>query len=210
VYEAHARIALQQHDIGEFNQCLTQLLALYAQNFSCDNEAEFASYHILYLLFIRVKYSHYNSDLASLLATMSSGLRKKTCVRHALAVRHAVEQGFYMSFYRLFDCAPNLGGCFMSLMIDFVRHETLKVAFLAFRTTIPLSTLATKFMRLDLENNVQDNLIWDKWILKNAAISMAPDSAVNTKESMSAFSGKFDWLVLGGDSVQRIDANDDF
>ncbi len=209
VYETHARIALQQHDIGEFNQCLTQLLALYGQNFCRTNEPEFASYHVLYLLFIRVKYSHCNSDLASVLANMSPKLRKNTSVKHALAVRYSIEHGMFVNFYRLLKYAPNLSSCFMNLMIDFVRHETLKVAFLSFRKTIPLDALSSRFMHLDLENSSEDKIVWNQWILKNEAVSIGDSLVVNTKESMSSFSGKFEWPVLGGDNVQRVEANND-
>jgi hypothetical protein len=50
-YEEHARIALQVGDFSEYNQCGTQLKALYVENPSLrTNAVEFASYRILYYL----------------------------------------------------------------------------------------------------------------------------------------------------------------
>ena len=47
IFEAHARAALEYGDMGEFNQCQTQLLSLYKEGLpGC--KAEFYAYHILY------------------------------------------------------------------------------------------------------------------------------------------------------------------
>ena len=47
IYECHGRAALDYGDMGEFNQCQTQLAALYAEGVP-GSTAEFTAYRILY------------------------------------------------------------------------------------------------------------------------------------------------------------------
>ena len=47
VYEAHARASLEYGDLAEFNQCQTQLHAMYSSGQESACAAEFAAYKIV-------------------------------------------------------------------------------------------------------------------------------------------------------------------
>ncbi|KAJ2747384.1 hypothetical protein GGI20_000522 [Coemansia sp. BCRC 34301] len=114
VYEQHARIALETNDLGEYNQCQTQLKQLYAMGLP-GNAMEFLAYRILYFLYTRNK-----SDINMALAAMTPMDKQDAAVRHALEVRYAVATGNYFRYFQLYACAPNMGGY---LMDNFANRE---------------------------------------------------------------------------------------
>ncbi|KAG2201116.1 hypothetical protein INT46_004821 [Mucor plumbeus] len=138
VYETHARIALEKGDIGEYNQCQTQLKYLYEQNIpGCENE--FLAYRILYMLF-----SQNQSDINAMLEEMCDvGLQNHAeCVQHALMVRSALAKGNYHNFFRLYETAPNMGGYLLDQFVGRKRIDALIVICKAYKTGISLSYVA--------------------------------------------------------------------
>ncbi|EGG08121.1 uncharacterized protein MELLADRAFT_47804 [Melampsora larici-populina 98AG31] len=143
VYENHARIALEKSDLGEFNQCTSQLRQLYKQGIKGHQE-EFLAYYILYLI-----YSRNFSELNAVLATITDEQKKDVCVKHALQVRFAVSTANYRRFFQLFCQAPKMGGYLMDCFVERERIRALATMAVAF-WTLPIS-FVTKQLAFDTE-----------------------------------------------------------
>ena len=112
VYELHARIALEMGDLGEYNQCQTQLRALYALGLG-GHPAEFMAYRILYFV-----HTCNRTALNDILAEITPELRKEECVQHALAVRSAQASGNYHKLLaKLYQSVPNMGAYLMDMFV---------------------------------------------------------------------------------------------
>jgi len=116
VYELHARIALEWKDLGEYNQCQTQLRALYSLNLG-GHPAEFLAYRILYFIFTGNR-----TGLNDVLADLTPELKQQHSLRHALAMRSALASGNYHKFFHLYLEVPNMGAY---LVDQFVTRERL-------------------------------------------------------------------------------------
>lgn len=111
VYELHARIALEKGDLGEYNQCQTQLRALYAKNLG-GNPVEFKAYRILYFI-----HTANRTSLNDVIADLTIAEKEEPAVKHALAVRSALALGNYHRFFRLYLDVPNMGAYLMDMFI---------------------------------------------------------------------------------------------
>ena len=85
VYEMHARIALESHDLNEYNQCQTQLKQLYDNDNATNNnnnqsnsELEFLAYRILYFIYLQYhSNTHYgSSNMTFLLKSLTPQAKK--------------------------------------------------------------------------------------------------------------------------------------
>jgi hypothetical protein len=111
VYELHARIALEKIDLGEYNQCQTQLRALYKQRLG-GHPAEFLAYRILYFI-----YTCNRTDMNDVLSDLTQADREELAVKHALDVRSAIAAGNYHRLFRLYLDTPHMGGYLMDMFI---------------------------------------------------------------------------------------------
>ena len=111
VYEIHARIALEKGDIGEYNQCQTQLRSLYMLGLK-GNPVEFKAYRILYFIHTANR-SGLNDAIADLTAAEKTGRP----IKHALDVRSALALGNYHRFFQLYMDTPNMGAYLMDMFI---------------------------------------------------------------------------------------------
>jgi hypothetical protein len=111
VYEIHARIALEKGDLGEYNQCQTQLRALYAQNLG-GNPVEFKAYRILYFI-----HTSNRTALNDILTDLTIAEKGEEAIKHALDVRSALALGNYHRFFRLYLDTPNMGAYLMDMFV---------------------------------------------------------------------------------------------
>ncbi|MCJ1253754.1 Leukocyte receptor cluster (LRC) member 8 [Lignoscripta atroalba] len=116
VYEIHARIALEKGDLGEYNQCQTQLRTLYSQNLG-GHPTEFKAYRILYFI-----HTCNRTDMNDVLADLTPAEKQEPAVKHALEARSALALGNYHKFFRLYLDTPNMGAYLMDM---FVARERL-------------------------------------------------------------------------------------
>ena len=103
VYEHHARVALQNDDLGEFNQCQTVLKTLYGEGVEGE-EMEFLAYRVLYSAVTGVTGSNINTVLATACA-----MRSHPAIAHALAVRSALKEDNAVDWFRLRVAAKKFG-----------------------------------------------------------------------------------------------------
>ncbi|KAL9933781.1 hypothetical protein V8E36_007439 [Tilletia maclaganii] len=145
VYEIHARIALEKGDLGEYNQCQSQLRTLYAYNIP-GSEMEFLAYRILYLLHTRNQ-----REVNSLMTELKPAARKNPAVSHALSVRLALATGNYHRFFQLYLNAPNMNAYIMDHFVERERVNGLVIMAKSFRPSVPFSLIVSEFAFTDPE-----------------------------------------------------------
>ena len=119
VYEIHARIALEKGDLGEYNQCQTQLRALYSQNLG-GHPTEFKAYRILYLI-----HTCNRTDMNDVLADLTPTEKSDPAIKHALDARSALALGNYHRFFQLYLLTPNMGAYLMDMFVGRERLAAL-------------------------------------------------------------------------------------
>ncbi|KAL3460516.1 SAC3/GANP/Nin1/mts3/eIF-3 p25 family-domain-containing protein [Aspergillus heterothallicus] len=132
VYEIHARIALEKGDLGEYNQCQTQLRALYAQQLG-GHPTEFKAYRILYFIHTR-NWTAMNDALADL----TPADKRNHAVKHALDVRSALALGNYHRFFQLYLDTPNMGAYLMDMFVDRERLSALAAICKAYKPDVKI------------------------------------------------------------------------
>lgn len=166
VYEIHARIALEKADLGEYNQCQSQLANLYSEKIPGGHPHEFKAYRILYLL-----HTCNRTDMNDILASLTPAEKEDRAILHALAVRSAVAGGNFHRFFKLYLDAPNMGGYLMDSFIDRERLAALAAICRSYRPDIPFRHITEE---LGFENDAE----CEAFIVKHNA-----GNFIKTKES---------------------------
>ncbi|KAM9927581.1 hypothetical protein OXX80_010245 [Metschnikowia pulcherrima] len=157
VYETHGRIAIENNDLGEFNQCQAQLKHLYAQKDPefYKNTYEFTCYRVLYLL-LTGNYADINLTRLELM-DLDAGKdlsvdfeTRRMCVYNALKLADYVTLGDYSGFFALYkwyqslDCMDGAFHLLEQFMANKQRVLSLNTMCKAFKK-LPLSYLEKQF-----------------------------------------------------------------
>ncbi|RMD41699.1 hypothetical protein DV735_g3448, partial [Chaetothyriales sp. CBS 134920] len=132
VYETHARIALEKGDLGEYNQCQTQLKSLYEQKLG-GHPVEFKAYRILYLIHTRNR-----TDMNDVLSELTPADKKEPAIKHALDVRSALALGNYHKFFKLYLAVPGMGAYLMDMFVERERLAALSAICKSYKPDVKL------------------------------------------------------------------------
>ncbi|KAL2018228.1 hypothetical protein VTK56DRAFT_1135 [Thermocarpiscus australiensis] len=132
VYEIHARIALEKGDLGEYNQCQSQLKGLYKLGLK-GKPNEFKAYGILYYI-----HTANRTELNNALADLTPAEKKDKAIKHALDVRSALALGNYHRFFQLYNETPNMGAYLMDMFVGRERLAAICNICRAYKQDVPL------------------------------------------------------------------------
>ncbi|KAI3651970.1 hypothetical protein MP228_003273 [Amoeboaphelidium protococcarum] len=151
VYETHARIALQVNDLGEFNQCQSQLNVMYRLIDDYGHREEFAAYRLLYFLLTQNK-GAVNQFLQNL-ETCSQSFVSSEEVTHALSVRSCLALGDFCHLFKLYASCPNLGRFLMKGIVERERVRCMAVTSKALRPSLDIQWL-TELLGFDTRDDL--------------------------------------------------------
>ena len=184
VYETHSRIALEEGDLNECNQCQTQLKELYEtlhdNEKAAKNQNEFIAYRLIYYVFLtgNKKYEGGSSDLFKIMLSLTHEQRQDPCISHALKVRVAVADYDYHAFFCLQDSCLRHGTYLMDLMVPRVRHWALQRIFKAYRPSVSI-----KYILEELGFDLDEEFEYGKqWLASCGGILSADE--LSTKDSV--------------------------
>ncbi|KAI9314995.1 SAC3/GANP domain-containing protein [Dichotomocladium elegans] len=178
VYEAHGRIALEMGDLGEYNQCQSQLMHMYKKGIK-GCHGEFVAYQILYMLFSE-NYSELNGLMEKLDEAHTEGRNMgkfSKSVKHAMSVRMALAHGDYHNFFKLYHVAPNRSRFLMDKFMDRERTQALKVLCKAFPMGLPFAFIVKELAFYSTDDFVT-------FLSRHGVTSVENDICLNTKAAL--------------------------
>ncbi|CAJ0765440.1 24453_t:CDS:10 [Entrophospora sp. SA101] len=194
VYEIHARIALEKGDVGEYNQCQTQLKELYRLNIP-GQMIEFMAYRLLYFVYTRNR-----SDINALIAELTDEMKENKAIKHALDVRSALATSNYHKFFDLYSKAPNMGVYLMNLFVERERIAALKILCKSFRPNLDLEFIRSELAFENIEECIK--FLSDH----NASQYIISNSTLETKgaqKPIDACSKKFEKTINNGNPINN-------
>lgn len=162
VYETHARIAIENNDLGEFNQCQSQLKYLYYLKKKSDKnlsnnvysvELEFTCYRIIYMLMMG-NYSEIYKLRLELCSNKPKAKGKKQielldCIEKAFLLQSYQIHGDYHKFFNTYNFFKSIPS--MNLASHLIKH------FLVSKERIKsLNTIAKSYRKLPVPFLVEE------------------------------------------------------
>lgn len=185
VYENHARVALEERDLNEYNQCQTQLKELYLSlrenEEALTNRNEFLAYRIIYYVFLlgNKKYEGGSGDLFNIMLSLTPKQRSEPGIAHALNVRSAVADFDYHAFFHLLKNCPKSGLVrMMGFLVPTVRHWSLHRICKAYRPSVPVEFVLSE---LGFEKDEFEHA--SKWLESCGCVLSDDRQTLETKDS---------------------------
>jgi hypothetical protein len=148
VYETHARIALEEGDLNEFNACQSRLFELRSECVQV-NVSEFTMYRLLYCVHRNDK-----STFLSTVAAISPEMRRHADIQYAFKIMAAVNSELYIKFFSLYRNAPKMAGYILDFMIHKIRVQAYGRIVKAYRPTLHVSFFRDALAFNDLEETI--------------------------------------------------------
>ena len=141
VYETNAKIALESHDISQFNQCQSALIPLYEKGIK-GHKNEFFAYRILYTSLCQ------NNENSSILKIIKQKYKNKSIIsseiKHAIQVMKALNEPNYFDFFKLYKNAPNKGKFLIEPFIPRLRIKGLLFLAYGYFSEVPIDVVVDK------------------------------------------------------------------
>lgn len=136
VYETHARIALENNDFGEYNQCQSQLKLLYFSGL-VGNVGEFMTYRFLYLLL-----TNNSIDFNEEIFNIPDSFKVYTSMQHILCIQKCYQTLDLSRFLLLATDLPKHGKILIAPLVEKVRNNLLDRILISSKLKISTSSLA--------------------------------------------------------------------
>ncbi|KAL3127823.1 Rpn12p [Cryptosporidium hominis] len=182
VYELNARVALENHDLGQFNQCQARLKELYSLGiveFEGSNREEFLCYYIIYVTLQNMK--------ADLIRVLDEAQPFKNCkgILFAIQVCKAIMEGNYCRYFKLCKKAPWKS----RYLFEIFRNRQLIIALTTMTKAFRFIEISVLTSSLGFESNFDCH----KFLTSQKAVFLHPNSSINElkldcKASFAVFS----------------------
>ncbi|KFG34084.1 SAC3/GANP family protein, partial [Toxoplasma gondii GAB2-2007-GAL-DOM2] len=176
VYETNGRLALSYHDLGQFNQCQTQLRDLYKRLQVPEDDPERLEYLCYRLVYMALQ--GMRLDVLRVMSEMTAAERGNSSVVYAMKVRRALADGNFRRYFYLASIGPHQTKHLCEIFEPRVRMLAL--------VTLAKASLVLQPKQLQAELNFCDLQETMDFLTREGAV-FNPDGKVDSKRSLLNF-----------------------